>query len=381
MNTTINETELSTTELKLKRKKNLINKWFLGIFLAITVIVFILKVIDGALLDFGYGIDEALQNAGVDIKHPKTFHAGFWSNTEVIRIVNDVNSYDSSHKALPAFAPIISMYRHHPSSFWLLTQFTWITTIVIMLFLVFRFFKYEDSLPRWLKWIMTQRTLSLVTIYDMIVGIVFWVGMFKDFGNSFNPELKYLEMLITIVVHAFIPLFMIIYAEVYTLKDKKASILKEVFILKGMIYPLGYFLYYLMLTGVWTDPYNITQMHDSLITVPAWGLNGENTTLSGHTWISELWKLGFVVIGMWILMGIMILIHNLTLLKFNKSYDSKHDYEVLARQEKKIEKIKASVIRKCAKNQNMEFDLIEEKLKKRNEDQLKNFIDDRKKKR
>ena len=171
-------------------------------------------------------------------------------------------------------------------------------------------------------------------------------------------------------------MYVIIYVEVYTVEDKKVSILKEAFILKGMIYPIVYFLYYLLLTGVWSDPYDITQMHKSLITV----VSGSNsTTLSGHKWISELWKLAIVIVGMWIMMGIMILIHNLTLLKFNKTYDPKRDYEILSRREQKVEKIKAKVVRACAKNQNMEFDLIQEKLKKKNDDQVKEYIKKRKK--
>lgn len=361
-----------TKEINIRIRKNRINKLILGVLLFITLSAFALKIIDGIMLDLGYGVDEQLDNIykyalishkfdssswfkELDALHKapggfkiNSFHLSFWSNTSIAQMASDKTIYLNG-KPMTMFKPLIMMLDHHPSSIWLLTQFTWITTIIIALFLVFRFFKYTDTLPKWLKWIMTQRTLSLVTIYSSIVGIVFWIGMFNDFDKAFNGSLKALELMITIIVHAIIPVLMIIYSIVYLVKDKHASALRESLILKSLLYPTLYIVWYLLLTIIWYDPYAITTMHDSLMKTA----NGQ--TLSGHNWWSELWKLGVVMIGMWMLIGIMILTHNLLLLKFNKNYNPKKDYETIQLKKRKIEKIKNKITRKY--NRKMTFDV------------------------
>ena len=347
------------------KREKIVNKLLIGLFLFVVILAFTLKIIDSILIDLGYGVDKQLDkvynfakaNGKFDnsewFKELKqlheakggfqihTFHLSFWSHSVVTKLSRDYTIYENG-RPMAIFKPLISMMNHHPSSIWMLTQFTWITTIIILLFLIFRFFNYEDKLPKWLNWIMTQRTLSLVSIYSLIVGIVFWSAMFKNFNASFNGELRTLELIITIIVHAFIPLLMVNYSFIYLIRNKKASILTESIIFKSMLYPILYMFWYILLTLVWFDPYEVTTMHDSLIKVQGGG------TLSGHSWWSEIWKLVVGLLILWIMIGVMILIHNLTLLKFNKTYDPKNDFEIIALRQRKTKKIQNAVNRKYA---------------------------------
>lgn len=301
--------EFVTSELKMvKRRKR--NKIFLGIFLFIALVTVALKVVDEILLDLGL--------------HGGSFHLGFW---------NDDNFRKEAYGGAGTADDNISMVKQierHPNFFWPLTQFTWITTFIIILFMVFRFFKYDQrSLPRWIKWIMTQRTISLLAMYDFIVGAIFWSSMFKGFANAFNDDLYWLEFIDTVLVHSVIPILTASYSIIYLLRDKRASILKEMFVVKGMIYPTLYIIYYVLIAVIWTDPYPISDLHNNFI---------------GH-----IWKLPIALIGIYSLLGFMIMFHNWALLRYNKSYNPKKDYEIIMRKELKIEKIQRKLIRKYAK--------------------------------
>ena len=285
------ETEMSNS------KKRIRNKVFIAIFLTLILITIFLKAIDNILLDLGY-------------KDGK-IHLGFW---------NDPKWVAAKDK------PTIAMVARHPNFLWPMTQFTWITTAILTLLLIFRFFKYDqETLPRWIKWIMTQRTLSLLTMYDMIVGVVFWASMFNGFQDKFNPDLKSLELTITASVHAIIPLITLSYSVIYLLRDEKASILKEGFVFKGMMYPLIYIAYYILISVIWIDPYPITHLQDNMV--------------------GELWKLPLAIIGIYILLGFMIIFHNL-MIKHNKNYNYANDYEIKNRRQKRIEKIQRRIVRK-----------------------------------
>ena len=333
------EMALITREMRFK-KQNLINKWVLGVFLFIAIGSLLMRIIVGALLDVGYA--EGKFHAGYFDNPQTAFHGMFTDWAKTSGIVNP--SWDQfllEHKA------IAGQISRHPNFAWFLTQFTWLTTLVIIIFLVFRFFKYEDYVPRWLKWIMTQRTLSLVTMYDMVVGIVFWASMYNGFEEKFNSSLYVPELIITILVHAVIPVFMLTYSVIFLIKDKKASLLREMFAIRGLAFPVIYMVYYMVLTIIWTDPYPVTNMHNSLTVDPISGKSLEHPDWGA--WASELWKLPFAVIGIYIILGVFTLIHNLVLVKWNKKYDPEHDYGVIMRKNAKLEKIRRKVIRQKAK--------------------------------
>lgn len=328
---------LITREMRFKRQ-NLLNKWVLGFFLFVAITALIMRIVVGALLDVGYA--EGKFHAGYFDNPQTSFHQMFteWQHGDTSKTWDQ---FLLDHKA------IASQISRHPNFAWFLTQFTWLTTIVIIVFLVFRFFKYEDYVPRWLKWIMTQRTLSLVTMYDMIVGVVFWASMYNGFNEKFNSSLYEAELTITILVHAVVPVFMLGYSVIFLVKDKKASILREMFAIRGLIFPGIYVVYYIVLTIIWTDPYPVTDMHNALTVDPISGKSLESPNWSA--WAGELWKLPVAVIGIYIILGLFTLFHNLILIKWNKQYDPEHDYGVTSRKKVKLEKITRKIIRKKAK--------------------------------
>ena len=176
---------------------------------------------------------------------------------------------------------------------------------------------------------MSQRTLSLIAMYDSIVCIGFWSSSFGTFTEYFNPNLEILEYFITIFVHGIIPFSILIYSIIFLIKDPKASILKETFVLRGIMYPVIYALYYILIATIWNDPYNISNL---------------KYDFSGH-----IWKLPVAILLLWIMLGLMLLIHNFILIHFNKKYDPRNDYEVIRQRDAKIEKIRIKVTRKIEK--------------------------------
>jgi len=74
--------------------------------------------------------------------------------------------------------------------------------------------------------------------------------MFKTFQDSFIPGLEGLEYAITVIVHAIIPLSVLAYSIIYLVNDPKASTLKEMFVLKGIMYPAFYAFYYVLISMI-----------------------------------------------------------------------------------------------------------------------------------
>lgn len=298
-------------QLKIDRR----NKTFLGLFLIFCLITLACKIVDGILLDIG------LRDGKI--------HLGFWT---------DPHWLDNLTEGTPEYMAASAAIEHHPNTIWFITQFTWITTILIILFLSVRLFKYDGKAPRWLKWIMTQRTLSWVATFDTVVAIIFWSSMFNNFSKNFNGDLREFEITYTIFVHAIIPIFILIYAFIYLLFDKKASILRIKFIWKGMIYIFFYMSLYLILTIVWSDPYPVTHMHESLVKE---GWTG---------WAKELWKICIAVLGVYLILGIMFITHNFVLINFNRKYITEEDYESLLNKDDLIQEYRDQVIADIVKS-------------------------------
>ena len=301
-----NEDILSTIEIVRNEKLAKRNKLIIGIFLLISMVTVFLKVTDTILLDLGF--------------HDGKLHLGYAHDTDFI------------NKAYSGLGDISmkKQIERHPNFFWTFTQFTWITTFMIIIIMSLRYFKYDQkNMPTWLRWIMTQSTISLIAMYDLIVGAVFWSAMFKGFSDAFNADLWWLELFVTILVHSIIPIMTITYSIIYLIKDPRASILKEKFVLKGMIYPSIYIAYYILIAVIWQDPYPITNLHQDFA--------------------GDIWKLPFAFLGIYSMLGVMLIIHNWLLLKYNKPYNPKKDYEILMHRKIKIEKIKSKVIRKNKK--------------------------------
>ncbi|WKX02624.1 hypothetical protein [Candidatus Mycoplasma mahonii] len=318
--------ELLQTSESILRRRNKINKVTIGVFVFIVTITILAKLIYGIMLDLGLGVDHLTNKA-----NPNLLHQSFWLDKEIIRIATLTKNGKLVNEVL------YIMVSHHPNFLWTFTQFTWITTIIILLFLVFRFFKYEERLPKWLSWIMTQRTLSLLAMYEIIVGVIFWSTMFSNKENFFIPKLYIFEFLITIFAHTVIPVIFVLYWIIHLLRDKDASLLKEGFVLKGMIFPVIYMFYYMLISQIWMDPYDLVYLHSNM---------GGN-----------IWKLLLGLFLIWVLLGLMTLLHNIILLKFNKMYDPEYDYEVIKWRNHKIEKIKRGVRIKFINNRNIEREL------------------------
>lgn len=325
--------KLITYEMKLRRKNNL-NKIVLGTFLVIAIGALLMRIIVGAILDAGY----------IDGK----FHIGFWTNPQ--DAFGEEYKAWLGHHANGTFSQFLddndsikAIIVRHPNTIWFATQFTWLTTIIIIMFVTFRFFRFDDTIPRWLRWIMSQRTLSLVAMYDTVVGVVFWASMFQGFEEQFSGSLFAEELTITILVHAVIPVFILTYSIIFLIKDKRASQLNEMFAIKGLIWPAIYLAYYIVITIVWFDPYPVTSMHDNLI---------HNGSLNPDwaAWAKQLYLAPVALLGIYIILGVMTLLHNVILHKFNKKYDPEHDYAIIKRKEHKLEKISRKLIRKEARD-------------------------------
>jgi len=50
-----------TNEYELRRRRRL-NKTILGLFLFVAISVFIMKMVDGILIDFGFGVEKLMHN-------------------------------------------------------------------------------------------------------------------------------------------------------------------------------------------------------------------------------------------------------------------------------------------------------------------------------
>ncbi|NQZ29179.1 MAG: hypothetical protein HRT98_02230 [Mycoplasmatales bacterium] len=291
-----------------KSKKN---KILLGSFLFVIFVTIAMKTAVTILWDTGY--------------YKGKFHLWYWHTKEV----NDV--LRASHWGELPFPSNISEqtreFAHralaHPYFFWSLTQFTWQTTLLLTFILCMRLFMYDDRVPKWLRWTHSQRTLSIVAMYDTIVCIVFWSAIAKDFGKTNDSSDGLMNVLIqtsTILVHAVIPACMLIYSIIYLILSNEASRLNKKFLLIGIIYPTLYIIFYLLVSVIWQDPYPVSDL--------------ATTGDFKQTWIAFMGLIG-ILVGM----AGMIYVHNWVLFKFNKRYRYEYDYEVATDTEKKLEKL------------------------------------------
>ncbi len=276
---------------KYRRAK--LNKTVLIMFLTIAIFTWFSKLITGILYDFGY--------------FDGNFSLGWWK------------PYIFEGK-VPTDPIIIDSLNKRPLFLWMFTQFTWLTATVMIIFLFFRFFAFDERVPKWLRWIRSQRTLSIIMIYEIIVLIIFWTALSFEKFRTISGFLRHWEVFTTVMVHAVLPTLFTIYGIIFLIKDKKASLLREGFVLKGMLLPIIYSIYYLIVAITWYDPY------------PATDFNGGDFMNSFIKMIGSLF-------GIYIMIGLMTIGHNFILLRFNMTYNPAHDADALNEREHIIEKI------------------------------------------
>lgn len=366
---------LITREI-LTRRQNLINKIIIGSFLSLIIITILMKMITSMLEDCGL--------------HNGKFHFGFKSDP-VSAFSNEYANWiklniDSINQSLAITNPLIQIYdtmdnatlisivgadknmnqwylflqdnndindfiTRSPNFLWMFTQFTWLTTATIGIFFTFRLFKFEDSVPHWLKWVMRQKSLALMAMYDAVVGIIFWAALAPTLMTDLAGDLLIPNLISTILVHAVIPVGVLIYYFWFVITDKKASRLNETFALKGLILPGLYVIYYILMTIIWADPYGISTMHESLTTDPVthytYSHLGQN--LDWASWAKQLWLAPMAVLGIYIILGIITILHNFLLFEFNKHYHPDKDHDALKAREDQLIKITKKMVRKEAK--------------------------------
>lgn len=288
----IDKTEVIT----LKVKKERINKTFLVIFLTI--------VVGTLLMKFGVGIMKDL-----GMFYGKITLDWLEKVPEDPKLIDEYYSWVSKH----------------PNFVWMFTQFTWLTTFLLSLFLFIRLYRYKKDIPIWFKWITTQRTLSLITVYESLVGVLFWPTVFiKGSTIDWSVPLATVEFLNTFLVHAIIPIILIIYSIIYTVNDKDASLLRKSFVFKGMQYPLMYAVYYVIVSYAWHDPYPLTNFKE----------NPSQSFLS----------IPLALMTIYFLIGVFMVIHNLLLLKYNTFYDGDNDYDLSYWKEMMKDKIRRKAV-------------------------------------
>ncbi|WP_420330508.1 hypothetical protein [Mycoplasma marinum] len=291
-----------------KWTKNKKNKVFLGIFLGLIFITILMKVLVTILWDIGY--------------YNGHTHLWYWKDKDVMEIL-EKSKWGSDRISGPDIKQELARRAlTHPYFFWSLTQFTWQTTLIVTFVIILRFFMYDDKIPKWLSWTHSQKTLSLVTMYDVIVCIVFWSALAKTFSidrGSSDELMNFLISASTILVHAVIPAIMVIYSLISLLFLSEASRLKRKFVFTAMIYPIIYIIFYIIMAAVWKDPYPVSNI-----------LSKESFA---DVWIAFLSLMG-IFIG---IMG-MSYSHNYLLFKFNKQYRYERDYEITLEIKHKIEK-------------------------------------------
>lgn len=289
-----------TEDVTLRLKKERINKIFLLIFLGIVLVTIVMRIMIGISKDLGMVFGKITLD---------------WVKKEIID--NDPLELLRNDWAL-----------RHPNFLWMFTQFTWLTTTLLSFYLFMRLYRYKKDIPIWLKWITTQRILSLITVYESLVCLLFWPTVFLsvDKINWSEPFAK-LDFINTFLVHAFIPVILIIYSAIYTIYDRDASLLRKSFVAKGMLYPLLYSLYYITVAFSWNDAYSLTNFKKDPL--------------------GSLSKIPLALVVIYFLIGIFMVIHNLLLLKYNKKYNPLKDYDVAYSQQKLIEKVKNRAISKA----------------------------------
>lgn len=285
--------------LDIKRqRRHKFNRKVLALVLIVVVATFTSKLIEGVLIDIGYGVSGKI-------------NLGWWKDPEIL------NSSD---------AHVVFLLNTRPHLFWIFTQFTWLTTLLFLIFLVFRFFEYSDNVPGWLRWFTSPRSATLIAAYELIVGIVFWSALITNFYGDFSPHMFYLQFSNTILVHGIIPVLALFIAILQQTKSERASLFREKYIINGMIFPVIYFLYYIVVSYAWTDPYPLTDFKNNFL-------------------ISFLVLAGSII-GIYILLGTLMIMQNAILLKYNKSYDPSNDYASLRKRKYELEKARDQARRK-----------------------------------
>ena len=260
---------------KIKKIKK-INRIFLILFWILLVSTLILKIIDNTLLDLGF-LDGS-------------FHLNFWEN---------IKWYKKAFDPINPNKSMQFMFNCHPNLFWTFTQFTWLITISIFLFISLKILEFnEKNTPKWLKWLMKQKNISLITLYDMTVAVIFWSYMINDFIEEFNKDLFDLELIITILVHLLIPILFLIYSIIYLKNNANSSILKEDFLIQGMILSFAYMLYYVLIAMTWHDPYPITNLNKHFF--------------------RDIWFILSILFSTYLSLGFTIICHNWLLKQINK---------------------------------------------------------------
>lgn len=295
---------------KMQKKK--MNKMILIMFLILAIGTWFSKSVIGILYDFGYFNGE--------------FDLGWWKPY----------IYDG---LIPMDEATIDALKKRPLFLWMFTQFTWLTATVMIVFLLFRFYAFDDRVPKWLRWIRSQRTLSIIMIYEIIVLVIFWSTLSVSQIKNITGFLRIWEIGITIMVHAVLPILFTIYGVIFLIKDKKASLLREGFVLKGMLWPMIYCVYYVIVALTWHDPYPLTDF--------------------SNDFINSLFKMLGAILSIYVLIGLMMIGHNFILLRYNKTYNPVHDYDALEQREYIIEKITKKAGRKfIRKNKNFHNNII-----------------------
>lgn len=285
-----------------KQRRTKLNKTVLTLFLTIAIVTWLSKLTIGILYDFGY--------------FSGSFEFEWWKKY----IFEGIKPTDLA---------TIDALKKRPQFLWMLTQFTWLTTTVMIVFLFFRFYAFDEKVPKWLRWIRSQRTLSIIMIYELVVLILFWTALSVSRIQSITGALKLWETIVTIMVHAVLPTLFTIYAIIFLTNDRHASLLREDFVLKGMLWPIIYALYYIVVALTWNDPYPLTNF-------------GQNFWPSFGRVIGALFCT-------YALIGLMMIGHNFILLRYNSQYRPTHDTDALTNRDFILAKIAKKAGKKFAK--------------------------------
>ena len=231
------------------------NKVYLGVFFSIICAVFILLLVKELFLDLGWWNGK--------------FHINYYHNPSLkgnhpwyLNPYYDIPSNDWGNYNLNPNDAIWIKWTNRlirqPHFFWTFTQFTWITTSLVFIIVFVRFFKFRDRFPVSLQWILTHSTLYIITMLDTVVMIVFWGALSKNFSNYFStePVIWWIQDIVTIIVHAVVPIFLLIYTIMFAFFDAHARLLNKCYIFVGIGIGLSYIIYYIFIAYTWDDPYS-----------------------------------------------------------------------------------------------------------------------------
>ncbi|WP_127942630.1 hypothetical protein [Mycoplasma sp. ATU-Cv-703] len=286
------------------------NKVFLGCFLFLAIVTFLARFTIAVLLDFGLKDGQ--------------FYPDWWKTI----ISGEQTAAGGPNLEDPYWR---QLFDRRPNFLWMMTQFTWLTTLLMIFYLFFRFFGVNRDLPEWLRWIGSQRTLSIVTIYEITIALIYWFSYLSGVRIEVSgARIPVWSFLVTLVVHAFLPFFVTFYSVIFLIQDKSASLLRERFVFKAMTWPIIYAFYYILVALVWKDPYAITDF-------------------KGEFYLS-LGKMIGALLTIYFLIGVMVIVHNYILVRFNHKYLASHDNDALLHRKQVLARIKTKAARKVMKD-------------------------------